>query len=693
MRINHPVTGQERPFPKGKVIISRTDARGHITHVNDAFIGISGFTREELVGQPHNLLRHPDVPPEVFRDVWATIQAGRPWTGVIKNRCKNGDHYWVRANLTGLPDGSGYMSVRTEASRSEIQTTEALFAQLHARRAPHLLGGRTLPTGGLGRLVSFNRHVRLAWRFWATFLVFALLMLLGAGIAQYGQQVLGTELRNLIERDQIRLQAYADMHAQGLQAGQALRNVILDPQNSTSATGLETADTAFMAALTRAGQLTQDDGERQALEKIRAQHEIERQLRAGIVAQARAGERDAAIAALNHDGTPAWLALEQLILAQQEASRQQSDAAALETLAEARQRRTLGLVAIALSLLAGIAMFAAMISYLARNMAKTRELLRGIAESGDLSAPLPIGMYDEIGEVLTQIAIMRNKLHELVADLVDRIATMGPQARALNETSGEGSLAARRQSQAAAAMASAIEQMSVSVDQMRDRANESKALSEQTDQLANSGGRIIRQTAEEISLISSAVQQVVEAVTSLQDHSAHISSIVQVIREIADQTNLLALNAAIEAARAGDSGRGFAVVADEVRGLAERTSRSTVEITQMVAMIQQGTRSVADSMDAATSRVTEGVDLAHRAGDAVTEIQGAVAASAEAVAAIFDALREQASTTHEISRRVEEIAQDSEQGAHAASQTSNAANMLSTLAEEMHQLAQRFRIS
>jgi aerotaxis receptor len=98
MRMNMPVTGQERLLIDGKAIVSKTDLQGNITYVNPYFIEISGFEEEELLGAPQNLIRHPDMPPEAFADMWATIKGGMPWTGLVKNRSKSGDHYWVRAN-------------------------------------------------------------------------------------------------------------------------------------------------------------------------------------------------------------------------------------------------------------------------------------------------------------------------------------------------------------------------------------------------------------------------------------------------------------------------------------------------------------------------------------------------------------------------------------------------------------------
>ena len=138
MRSNLPVSQTEYPFPTGRALVSTTDLQGRILYCNPAFIEVSGFVREELLGQPHNLIRHPDMPAEAFRDMWATISGGEPWSGLVKNRRKNGDHYWVLANVTPLFDGerpAGYMSVRTEASRAQIQAAEQLYATMREEQA------------------------------------------------------------------------------------------------------------------------------------------------------------------------------------------------------------------------------------------------------------------------------------------------------------------------------------------------------------------------------------------------------------------------------------------------------------------------------------------------------------------------------------------------------------------------------
>lgn len=160
MHKNLSVTQREFPFPKGGSLVSATDLKGRITHCNASFIAVSGYTRDELMGQPHNLVRHPDMPAEAFRDLWATISSGQPWTGVVKNRRKNGDHYWVLANATPLmADGqvTGYLSVRTEASRAQIDAAQALYARMQDEAAAGLptvrmAGGRVLSLGVLARL-------------------------------------------------------------------------------------------------------------------------------------------------------------------------------------------------------------------------------------------------------------------------------------------------------------------------------------------------------------------------------------------------------------------------------------------------------------------------------------------------------------------------------------------------------------
>lgn len=137
MKNNQPVTQRECPLENGDRLISTTNLKGVITDCNDAFVRISGFSRDELLGQPHNIVRHPDMPPAAYQDLWAALKRGKPWLGLVKNRCKNGDHYYVEAHVTPIFDGSnivGYQSVRSRPERDVVARAERLYPRVRAGR-------------------------------------------------------------------------------------------------------------------------------------------------------------------------------------------------------------------------------------------------------------------------------------------------------------------------------------------------------------------------------------------------------------------------------------------------------------------------------------------------------------------------------------------------------------------------------
>jgi aerotaxis receptor len=138
LKINLPTTQVEVPFPKGKYIVSRTDLKGTATYANDTFVELSGFSRDELIGKNHNVVRHPEMLPGAFAWLWGTIKEGRPWRGIVKNRCKNGDFYWVDALVVPVLKNNqaiGYMSVRTEPTRQQVADAEVLYRQLKEGKA------------------------------------------------------------------------------------------------------------------------------------------------------------------------------------------------------------------------------------------------------------------------------------------------------------------------------------------------------------------------------------------------------------------------------------------------------------------------------------------------------------------------------------------------------------------------------
>ena len=171
MRVNLPVTQRDHPLAEGETLLSTTDLKGRITYANDAFIAVSGFTRDELYGKAHNLVRHPDMPEAAFADLWRTIQSGRTWSALVKNRRKDGDHYWVRANATPVRrDGEvvGYLSVRTRPGDDEVREHAALYTHMaeHAGRwCVHR--GQAIRAGWAGllsrwRFVTYATRLQLA---------------------------------------------------------------------------------------------------------------------------------------------------------------------------------------------------------------------------------------------------------------------------------------------------------------------------------------------------------------------------------------------------------------------------------------------------------------------------------------------------------------------------------------------------
>lgn len=174
MRENLPVFDREFDYPADELLMSTTDSRGHITHCNAAFERVSGYSMQELMGQPHNMVRHPDMPSEAFRDMWATIGHGRSWKGMVKNRRKDGSFYWVEAHVTPIVQNGkpvGYMSVRAKPTREQVQAAQTLYTKLHAQRGQSqpeisLHAGHVRRAGlrnHFGKLQRLSFTSRMAW--------------------------------------------------------------------------------------------------------------------------------------------------------------------------------------------------------------------------------------------------------------------------------------------------------------------------------------------------------------------------------------------------------------------------------------------------------------------------------------------------------------------------------------------------
>ena len=190
MRLNLPVSDTEINLSDTETIVSTTDLQGNITYANPYFIAVSGYSAEELIGAPQNILRHPDMPVEAFADFWATIRSGRSWSGMVKNRCKNGDYYWVLANVTPVVEDGvavGYMSVRTKPTRQQVAQASALYARIKAGQADGVVisQGAAVRTGWLARVAALRDLAlakRIGWNLGLLTLVLLLQLAWNAGV-------------------------------------------------------------------------------------------------------------------------------------------------------------------------------------------------------------------------------------------------------------------------------------------------------------------------------------------------------------------------------------------------------------------------------------------------------------------------------------------------------------------------------
>lgn len=316
----------------------------------------------------------------------------------------------------------------------------------------------------------------------------------------------------------------------------------------------------------------------------------------------------------------------------------------------------------------------------------------GVAEKLDFTQRVPAKGKDELAAVTVAINRLLDVLQPSIKELAHGIEQVAQAAGSMRGTAQSLASSANEQSESATDMASAVGQMSASISHVADRAGEANALAQQSGDLASDGDSVIERTVASINRIASVVREGSAQMEALQTQSSKISSVVQTIKEIAEQTNLLALNAAIEAARAGEQGRGFAVVADEVRKLAERTSQSTLVITDTIHAMQRGAHSAVELMNEAVDRVDEGVQEAHRASEAIKHIKLGSEQAVARVTEIASAIREHSQSSHSLTSQVKHMAEISEQNSHAAHRTSNTTEQLDMLSASMRAMVARYQV-
>jgi methyl-accepting chemotaxis protein len=684
MRDNGPVTNREVEVVDGDLIVSRTDAAGRITFVNNAFMAISGFTESELIGQPHNIIRHPDMPKQAFADLWATVKSGHPWEGMVKNRCKNGDHYWVRANVTPFVEKGevvGYISIRSKVSRAEIAEAEALYATLRqADAGANLKEGRVEGTG----VVAMARRWfdSIAGRL---LLVFGIMLMLQLAIGVIGHRALSNEHDRLVE-----LNTEAVEHLRRLKiVSDAYAVFIVDASHKV-----------------RNGNFTWDQGI-QSITKARA--DIDREWN-GFASAAFDDDEKENVAKVKQLVGPANQTVNGLL-----AAMQAQDRAKLDDLVTNHLYQTIDPVTDVISILTDIQM-AHGPTFIAESEAENRvllwvevivgllalaiTLLSGWWLARTLNSPLSAmrkafeaiaGQQFDTRIEMTRIREFQGLFSQLRATSA-KLAFSGEErlvndAKAKAETryrlletiqTVEADLLATWQGveQSSQRVVAGIGRLGSAMGAVRGNATTLSAIAEQTsanaqnvaaatEELGASGDEITRQAALSSQVVVHAVssaRDAEQAVERMAEAATEIQQVVGLIAEIAAQTNLLALNATIEAARAGDAGKGFAVVAGEVKSLSTQTRNATDDIAKRIAAVHQ-----------AVDGSVEGIRAVIRV---VEEINAAAAATA-------DAVTQQSAASAEIGRNAEQSAAGSAQVSSSVIQISREIDDASTVAQEV----------
>ena len=323
---------------------------------------------------------------------------------------------------------------------------------------------------------------------------------------------------------------------------------------------------------------------------------------------------------------------------------------------------------------------------------KGEDVMARISE-GDLTARMEGEYRGNYKNLQDHTRLLGESLEKVISEVRESVEVTASSSTEISASIEQMAAGAQEQSAQAIEVAGAVEEMAKTIMETTKNTGALADAAKESRRIAGEGGDVIGQTIEGMDRIAQVVKMSSEKIQRLGKSSSEIGEIIQVIDDIADQTNLLALNAAIEAARAGEQGRGFAVVADEVRRLAERTTKATKEIAEMIQRIQAETGEAVGAIDAGNAEVERGKKLADKAGEALREIVQGSDKVADLVSQVAAASEQQSTAAEQISRNIEGISSVSSESASGTQQIANAANDLNRLTENLRILISRFKVS
>ncbi|GFE61724.1 methyl-accepting chemotaxis protein [Geobacter sp. AOG2] len=543
--------------------------------------------------------------------------------------------------------------------------------------------------------MTLFRSINLAWKFTIFAGLSTVFLLIAMMVSYRGMRGTNERFELYADKYQTLGSTVGEMLAQGLQTEQAIRNVILNPADEKAFANYKKASEEFLklhkeATATAAG--IKDYAKR--LDKLPPLWQEGETIKDEVIRLARDGKQSEAIELLVQKETPKWRQIKDRIIETQndikkdmKAERASLDAFTVKTFTMTVATLVLTIVLVNVLLLV---FWRVMQSSFNELIDRLRDIASG---EGDLSKRVEIKGKDEMAQAAHWLNQFMDKLSHTISGVAGTTSTLASATFELNGTAEQMAVSTEEVAAQASTVATASEEMAATGLDIANNCHMAAQSATRAVETTQRGFDVVRKTVDGIRDRGARTKENAQAVASLGDRSDQIGAIVSTIEDIADQTNLLALNAAIEAARAGEQGRGFAVVADEVRALAERTTRATKEIGDMIRSIQQETRNAIVSMEEGVIGTEKGAQEAAQLEVSLQEILEQVNAVTMQISQIATAAEEQTATTNEITSNIHKISEVIMDASRGSQDTAAASSSLSRLGEDLRSLVGQFKLA